>query len=83
MSIQVGDTIPSIEVSCGTPADKFNMAEFCSGKKVLLFAVPGAFTPGCSITHLPGYIQHRVQHEQHRDVSERGGTVQVAAGGQP
>jgi peroxiredoxin len=27
-----------------------------SGKKVLLFAVPGAFTPGCSMTHLPGYV---------------------------
>ena len=27
-----------------------------SGKKVVLFAVPGAFTPGCSVTHLPGYV---------------------------
>ena len=27
-----------------------------AGKKVVLFAVPGAFTPGCSITHLPGYV---------------------------
>jgi peroxiredoxin len=30
--------------------------EIFTGKKVLLFAVPGAFTPGCSITHLPGYV---------------------------
>jgi peroxiredoxin len=30
--------------------------EIFAGKKVLLFAVPGAFTPGCSITHLPGYV---------------------------
>jgi peroxiredoxin len=30
--------------------------EIFSGKKVLLFAVPGAFTPGCSMTHLPGYV---------------------------
>ena len=31
-------------------------AEIFSGKKVVLFAVPGAFTPGCSMTHLPGYV---------------------------
>lgn len=58
MSIQIGETIPSIDVSVGTPADTVNMAELCAGKKVVLFAVPGAFTPGCSMTHLPGYIQN-------------------------
>ena len=31
-------------------------SDLCNGKKVLLFAVPGAFTPGCSMTHLPGYV---------------------------
>jgi peroxiredoxin len=31
-------------------------AEIFDGKKVVLFAVPGAFTPGCSMTHLPGYV---------------------------
>jgi peroxiredoxin len=31
-------------------------AELFDGKKVVLFAVPGAFTPGCSLTHLPGYV---------------------------
>lgn len=31
-------------------------SDMCNGKKVLLFAVPGAFTPGCSMTHLPGYV---------------------------
>ena len=30
--------------------------EIFSGKKVIMFAVPGAFTPGCSMTHLPGYV---------------------------
>jgi len=29
-----------------------------AGKKVVLFSVPGAFTPGCSAKHLPGYIKH-------------------------
>jgi len=37
------------------PAD-ITTGEIFSGKKVVLFAVPGAFTPGCSLTHLPGYV---------------------------
>lgn len=40
-----------------SPANKVNVAELSKGKKVVLFAVPGAFTPGCSKTHLPGYVQ--------------------------
>jgi peroxiredoxin len=37
------------------PAD-ISTDDIFAGKKVLLFAVPGAFTPGCSMTHLPGYV---------------------------
>ena len=33
-----------------------NLSELCAGKKVVVFGVPGAFTPGCSKTHLPGYV---------------------------
>merc|ERR1719347_1323594 len=36
--------------------NKVNLAELCKGKKVVVFGVPGAFTPGCSKTHLPGYV---------------------------
>ena len=57
MPIQVGDKLPSIDVHEGTPANSVNMAELFKGKKGILFAVPGAFTPGCSKTHLPGYVQ--------------------------
>ena len=40
-----------------SPANKINVCELTAGKTVVLFAVPGAFTPGCSKTHLPGYVQ--------------------------
>lgn len=45
---QEGDKIPSVELFEDSPANKINIAELCAGKKVVLFAVPGAFTPGCS-----------------------------------
>lgn len=39
-----------------SPGKKLTTQEVFAGKKVVLFGVPGAFTPGCSKTHLPGYI---------------------------
>ena len=33
-----------------------NLADLCAGKKVVLIGVPGAFTPNCHLTHLPGYV---------------------------
>lgn len=45
---QVGDSVPSIDLFENTPANKINLSELCDGKTVILFAVPGAFTPGCS-----------------------------------
>ena len=57
MSIEVGQSIPAGELHEGTPGTKHDPAAlFASGKHVL-FAVPGAFTPGCSKTHLPGYVE--------------------------
>ncbi|SVA59631.1 uncharacterized protein METZ01_LOCUS112485 [marine metagenome] len=58
MTIKVGDKIPQVTLSTMTeegpkPVD---LGELCEGKKVVLFAVPGAFTPTCSAQHLPGYI---------------------------
>lgn len=41
--------------SCGIPQN-YNASKEWADKKVVLFAVPGAFTPGCSVRHLPGYI---------------------------
>jgi peroxiredoxin len=58
MTIQAGDKIPACTLK--TMGDKgptdITTDEIFSGKKVVLFAVPGAFTPGCSITHLPGFV---------------------------
>ena len=56
--IQVNDKIPAVTLKVfgeKGPEDVTTQSLF-SGKKVVLFAVPGAFTPGCSNTHLPGYI---------------------------
>ena len=58
MTIKTGDNIPACTMKTmgeKGPTD-ITTDEIFAGKKVLLFAVPGAFTPGCSITHLPGYV---------------------------
>jgi len=58
MTIQVGDKIPSVTLKQMTPEGPKDITtdELFRGKKVALFAVPGAFTPACSQRHLPGYV---------------------------
>jgi glutaredoxin/glutathione-dependent peroxiredoxin len=58
MTIKVGDKIPSATLKQMTPEGPKDVAtdELFRGKKVALFAVPGAFTPACSQRHLPGYV---------------------------
>ena len=60
MTIKVGDKLPSATFSAGTPEGPRPMStdDIFAGKKVALFAVPGAFTPTCSATHLPGFKEH-------------------------
>jgi len=58
MSIQIGDKIPQATLNIlkdGVQA--ITTDELFAGKKVVLFAVPGAFTPTCSAKHLPGYVE--------------------------
>ena len=58
MSIQEGDKIPGATLHSmrdGKPTP-MTTEEIVAGKKVVLFAVPGAFTPTCSMAHLPGYV---------------------------
>lgn len=58
MSISTGDTLPAITIKTNGPngPEDLNTGTFFSGRKVVLFAVPGAFTPGCSNTHMPGFV---------------------------
>ena len=56
-TLQIGDKLPSVQVMEGTPKDKVNVATLFSGKKGVLFAVPGAFTPGCSKVCVECYVQ--------------------------
>ncbi|MDX1556962.1 MAG: peroxiredoxin [Xanthomonadales bacterium] len=59
MSIQVGDRIPAAQFAVMDDGVKNLTTEaLFAGKKVVLFAVPGAFTPTCSAKHLPGFLEH-------------------------
>ena len=59
MTINVGTAIPSIDIHTKTEEglDTVNTADYCAGRKVVLFAVPGAFTPTCSAKHMPGFVE--------------------------
>ena len=58
MTISIGEKIPSLSLRTMTEEgpQSISTEEIFSGKKVVLFAVPGAFTPTCSIQHLPGFV---------------------------
>jgi peroxiredoxin len=58
MAIKVGDKLPSIDLQhkIEDSVETINSDDLFSGKKVVLFALPGAFTPTCSASHLPGYV---------------------------
>ena len=60
MAIKVGDALPGDlklkEMTDGGPKD-VTLGELTKGKRVVLFAVPGAFTPTCSAKHLPGFVR--------------------------
>ncbi|MGB1765441.1 peroxiredoxin [Alloalcanivorax xenomutans] len=58
MTISVGDKLPDVTIKTNGakgPED-LSTGDFFKGRKVVLFAVPGAFTPGCSVTHMPGFV---------------------------
>ena len=59
MAIQIGDRIPQAVLNVlRDGVQPVDTNELFGGRKVVLFAVPGAFTPTCSAKHLPGYVRH-------------------------
>ena len=59
MTIQVGDRLPDVTLTIATEdgPKPTTTGDFFNGKRVALFAVPGAFTPTCSARHLPSYVE--------------------------
>ena len=59
-TIKVGDSIPSMKLMMATPdgPKEISTDELFRGKKVVMFATPGAFTPTCSAKHLPGFLEN-------------------------
>ncbi|MBB3382985.1 MULTISPECIES: peroxiredoxin [Rhizobium] len=61
MTIAIGDTLPAAtfkEKTADGPVE-ISTEQLFAGKRVVLFAVPGAFTPTCSLNHLPGFLENR------------------------
>ena len=59
--IREGDTLPDVELKYFDregALQSVSTAALCAGKKVVLFAVPGAFTPTCSTKHVPGFVEN-------------------------
>jgi len=65
MTIQAGDQLPQgtlmqfIEVEqpgCSIGPNAFNISDLTKGKRIIIFGLPGAFTPTCSAKHVPGYV---------------------------
>ncbi|KPF44300.1 peroxiredoxin [beta proteobacterium AAP121] len=65
--LKVGDQLPAgtlnefIEVEgngCSLGPNSFDVAQITAGKKIAIFALPGAYTPTCSAKHVPGYVEH-------------------------
>ena len=66
MTIKVGDKFPDGKIwefieeeteGCSLGPNEFNVTDLMKGKRIALFALPGAFTPTCSAKHVPGYVE--------------------------
>ena len=66
MSVKIGDRLPEGSISefiesatqgCTLGPNTFKVAELAKGKKIVIFGLPGAYTPTCSAQHVPGYVK--------------------------
>jgi glutaredoxin/glutathione-dependent peroxiredoxin len=68
MTIKIGDTLPAATLTesagqdaaknCPMPPMPVDIAALAAGKKIVIFGLPGAFTPTCSAQHVPGYVKN-------------------------
>ena len=68
MTIKIGDSLPTATLTesagqneamnCPMPPTPVDIAALAAGKKIVIFGLPGAFTPTCSAQHVPGYVKH-------------------------
>ncbi len=60
MTIKIGDSLPEANfiIMSNDGPTQISTTDLCKGKKVVLFSVPGAFTPTCHANHLPGFLEH-------------------------
>lgn len=70
MTINIGEHLPagilsefieSATEGCALGPNSFQVADLVKGKKIVIFGLPGAFTPTCSARHVPGYVAHAEQ----------------------
>lgn len=54
--VQVGDAVPDVELHEDSPGNKVNLAKELAEGEGLIIGVPAAFSPGCSDSHIPGYL---------------------------
>lgn len=76
MTIKVGDKLPECTLreyideeaeGCSVGPNEFQLADLVKGKRIAIFALPGAYTPTCSAKHLPGYVEKAAELKEKID----------------
>ena len=76
MTIKIGDKLPECTLreyideeaeGCSVGPNEFQMADLVKGKRIAIFALPGAYTPTCSAKHLPGYVEKAAELKEKID----------------